>query len=246
MDYPGRDGVRLAYTEVGEGRPVILLHGHQERASIWTDSGLAGRLAARGHRVILPDLRAHGNSSKSHDPACYPPDALADDGFALVDHLGLTDYDLAGHSLGGRTVIQMLIRGATPRRAVVSGQGMLILRPAADRTRWYRTFFPAVGTGTFAPGSDEQETEDWLLSMDGDPQALLLLLDSWADITAEALGTFPVPVLVLTGADEHSNETGPALAATFQDGRHRTLPGDHFTVKESPQYEAALSGFLLS
>jgi pimeloyl-ACP methyl ester carboxylesterase len=77
----------------------------------------------------------------------YPPDVLTDDGLALIDHLGLTDYDLAGHSLGGRTVIRMLARGATPRRAVISGYGLEALLHAAERTGWYREFFRACGTG---------------------------------------------------------------------------------------------------
>ena len=42
---------------------------------------------------------------------------------ALVDHLGLTDYDLAGYSLGGRTALRMLVNGATPKRVVLSGMG---------------------------------------------------------------------------------------------------------------------------
>ena len=57
-------------------------------------------LAGQGYRVILPDLRGHGDSARPHDPAAYPPDALADDGLALIEQLGLTDYDLGGYSLG--------------------------------------------------------------------------------------------------------------------------------------------------
>ena len=52
-------------------------------------SGLAGRLAGRGYRVIMPDLRAHGDSAKPHNAAAYPPDILTDDALALVDHLVL-------------------------------------------------------------------------------------------------------------------------------------------------------------
>jgi pimeloyl-ACP methyl ester carboxylesterase len=51
MDYPGRDGVRLAYQETGEGRSVILVHGHMARGAHWVESGLAGRLAELGYRV---------------------------------------------------------------------------------------------------------------------------------------------------------------------------------------------------
>ena len=48
-----------------------------------------------------------------HDPLSYPPDVLADDGLALIDWLGLDDYDLGGYSLGGRIVLRMLwLRGS--------------------------------------------------------------------------------------------------------------------------------------
>ena len=147
MFFLGRDGLLLAYQETGAGRPLVLIHGHQDRGSHWIKSGLAGRLAERGYRVIMPDMRAHGDSAKPHDAAAYPPDILTDDGLALVHHLGLTDYDLAGHSLGGRTVARMLIRGATPRRAVISGQGLDSMLHATERTGWYREFFAACGTG---------------------------------------------------------------------------------------------------
>jgi len=145
MDFAGRDGVRLASQETGEGRPIVLIHGHMDRGSHWVGSGLAGRLAERGRRVVMPDLRGHGDSAGPHDAAAYPPDVLADDGLALVDHLGLTDYDLVGHSLGG---LRMLVRGATPRRAVVRGQGLDQMLHGADRTGWYREFFAACGTGS--------------------------------------------------------------------------------------------------
>jgi pimeloyl-ACP methyl ester carboxylesterase len=243
MFFPGRDGLLLAYQETGEGRPLVLFHGHQDRGAHWIKSGLAGRLAGRGYRVIMPDLRAHGDSAKPHNAAAYPPDILTDDALALVDHLGLTDYDLAGHSLGGRTVARMLIRGATPRRAVISGQGLDSILHAAERTGWYREFFAACGTGIFEPGSDEQETEDWLRSNDGDPRALLLALDSWVNTTAEELTMVAVPVLVLTGAEDWHNQTAKALATALR-GRHVEVPGDHFTAEQSPEFYEAVTRFL--
>lgn len=244
MDFLGRDGVRLAYQETGAGRPLILIHGHMAWGRHWVDSGLAGRLAERGYRVIMPDLRAHGDSAKPHEPGSYPSDVLADDGLALIDHLGLTDYDLVGHSLGGRTVARTLVRGATPRRAVISGQGLEAILRAAERTGWYRDFFNACGTGAFEPGSDEQETEDWLRTTGGDPKALLLALDSWVNTTPEELAAVTVPTLVLTGAQESHTRTAKALADALPHGRHVEVPGDHFTAQASPEFEEALTGFL--
>jgi pimeloyl-ACP methyl ester carboxylesterase len=148
-----------------------------------------------------------------------------------------------GHSLGGRTAARMLIRGATPRRAVISGQGLEAMLPAAERTGWYRDFFPACGGGAFEPGSDEQETEDWLVGNGGDPRALLLALDSWVNTTPEELASVTVPVLVLTGAEDWQNQSAKALADALH-GRHTEVPGDHFTAEQSPEFGEALTGFL--
>ena len=123
--FRGRDGAQLAYRETGQGRPVVLIHGYFSNGSVnWVKYGHAAAIADRGFRVIMPDLRGHGDSARPHDPAAYPPDVLADDGFALLAELGLTEYDLGGYSLGGRTVLRMLARDATPDRAVVAGMGL--------------------------------------------------------------------------------------------------------------------------
>ena len=74
------DGVKLAYHEVGEGRPVILLHGLFSSAQMnWIKFGHADRIAGEGFRVIMPDLRAHGESGAPHDPAKYSADILVRD-----------------------------------------------------------------------------------------------------------------------------------------------------------------------
>jgi pimeloyl-ACP methyl ester carboxylesterase len=244
MYFPGKDGARLAYEQTGEGRPLVLIHGHLERGAHWIDLGVAGRLATHGYQVIMPDLRGHGESDKSHDAASYPADVLAHDGLALIDHLGLVSYDLAGHSLGGRTVARMLIGGAAPHRAVISGQDLETVTHAADRTGWGRNFFPACGSGAFEPGSTEQAMEDQLLSMNCDPRAQLLLLDSWVNTTRAELAAVTVPTLVLTGADDTGSEVGKALADALGNGRHVEVPGDHFAMRTSLEWEEALTRFL--
>jgi pimeloyl-ACP methyl ester carboxylesterase len=113
--FTAADGTGLAWHELGEGRPVVLLHGlFSDAFTNWLRYGHAAAIATKGFRVIMPDLRAHGQSGKPHDPAFYPPDILADDGLALIAHLGLTDYDLGGYSLGARTNVRMVVRGAAP------------------------------------------------------------------------------------------------------------------------------------
>lgn len=133
--FPGHDGLELVYREMGDGRPVVLLHGFASTALQWIHHGRAATIAEHGYRVILPDLRGHGDSARPPDPVSYPPDVLDDDGLALIDWLGLDDYDLGGYSLGGRIVLRMLVRGARPARAIVVGQGLDAVNRALNTQR---------------------------------------------------------------------------------------------------------------
>ena len=244
VEFRGRDGIRLFYQETGDGRPLVLIHGYMGHSGHWVDSGIAGRLAERGYRVIMPDLRGHGDSAKPHDPASYPPDVLADDGLALIEHLKLSDYDLVGYSFGGRTVARLLARGAAPRRAVIGGQGLDAVLHAASRGERYRKVFGAFGTGAFEPGTPERAIEDGVRAANGDPEALLLALKSFVNTTREELAAVTVPVLVLTGTDDGHNQTAKALAEALPHGQYTELPGDHFTAMTSPEFESALTAFL--
>src|ERR1700721_130466 len=104
LQLPADDGERLAYRETGSGRPLILLHGFMGTGSDWLDHGPGDTLEKAGVRLVLPDLSGHGPSPRPPDLPAHPPDVLADDGLALISHLGLGagEYDLGGYSLGGR------------------------------------------------------------------------------------------------------------------------------------------------
>src|SRR5690606_8230173 len=86
--------------------------------------GHAARLAQAGLEPVMPDLRAHGESGKPHDPEAYPPDALVRDVEAVVAALELDDFDLVGFSLGARTAVRAVIAGVAPRRLVLAGMGL--------------------------------------------------------------------------------------------------------------------------
>lgn len=243
--FPGRDGVRLAYRETGRGRPLVLLHGLCTTATVqWVHSGHAALLAARGHRVILPDLRAHGDSGAPHDAAAYPPDILTDDGFALIEHLGLTDddYDLGGYSLGGRTALRMLARGATPGRAIVAGISLDGITGPGGRG----TFFRRVLTrpGTFEPGSLERRTEEFLSSIGGDPVALLHVLDTSVATPRTALARIDTPTLIVTGRDDAADASARALAEALPNGQYAMVPGSHLGAVAEPEFGTAMAAFL--
>ncbi|MFJ3934322.1 alpha/beta fold hydrolase [Streptomyces sp. NPDC090029] len=243
--FPGLDDARLAFREVGEGRPLVLLHGFFSFATHqWVRPGHAAALAASGHRVIMPDLRGHGDSAKPHDPESYPRDVLADDTLALVEHLGLTDYDLAGYSLGGRTVVRLLARGATPGRAVVAGQGMDQITSESGGSVSALVRRVCTGLGTFEPGTVEWKAEQWLRSTGGDPVALLRVLDTVVATPAETVKRIQTPTLVVAGADDDRVRSTDALAAALPAGSHTVVPGDHSTAIATPGMGAAIAAFL--
>lgn len=245
MFFPGRDGVRLAYREVGEGRPLVLLHGFATDATLWTRFGQADALAARGFRVILPDFRGHGRSERPQRAEAYPLDVLADDGLALVEELGLEPaaYDLGGYSLGGRVVVRMLVRGARPGRAVVGGQGMReMLGVGGGAGALVRRVVAA--PGTFAPGSAEERTEQWLRAFGADPVALVHTLDSLAVTGAEEIGRIDVPTLVVVGREDERAASAAELAARLPHGTAAEVPGDHGSAAAAPELLARMADFL--
>jgi pimeloyl-ACP methyl ester carboxylesterase len=237
------DRARLAWYGIGEGRPLVLIHGYFSDAfTNWIRYGHAALIAARGFRVIMPDLRAHGSSAKPHDAASYPPDVLMRDGFALVEHLGLTDYDLAGYSLGGRTVMRMLANGATPRRAVLSGMGYQGIVDTHGRGRYFRNVL--TNLGSFERGTTEWMTEAFLKTTKGDPQALLRILDTFVDTPPASIAGIATPTLVLTGVDDHDNGSGAELAMALPNGAFREIPGNHMNAVMKPELGSEIADFL--
>jgi len=88
-------GVRLHYLIVGEGDPVVLLHGYAQTSHMWRP--LMTELA-RTHTVIAPDLRGIGQSSIPADG--YTKAVMAQDIHALVHSLGYPRIRLVGHDIG--------------------------------------------------------------------------------------------------------------------------------------------------
>src|ERR1700742_3313395 len=241
--FQARDGLTLAYRELGEGRPLVLIHGFFSTAAVnWIRYGHADHLAALGYRVVMPDLRGHGDSAKPHDPAAYPPDVLADDGFALVEHLGLTEFDLGGYSLGGRTTVRMLARGAMPGRAIVAGAGWDGIVNTAGRGKYFRNIL--TNLGTFPRGSAEFMAEAFLKTVGGDPVALLHVLDTFVDTPREDLHEIQTPTLVLIGDDDHDTGSGEELAAALPHATFATIPGTHMSAVTKPDLGTAIATFL--
>lgn len=242
--FDAEDGIRLAVHEIGEGRPLILIHGYfSDAATNWIKYGHAATLAEAGFRVIMPDLRAHGHSGKPHDPVHYPKDILADDQIALVAHLELRDFDLGGYSLGGRTVARMLAKGCKPRCAIISGMGLQGLTSTQTRSSHFRHVL--TNLGKHERGSPAFMAEAFLKTSGGDPVALLGVLDTFVDTPIEVIHGFALPVAIICGEEDQDNGSATALTEVLPCGKLVAVPGNHMSAVVKPELGQVFREFLL-
>lgn len=239
----GQGGARLAVHRLGEGRPVVLLHGLFSSAEVnWIKYGTATQLVEAGFEAIMPDLRAHGQSDAPHDPAAYPEDVLVADAVALVAALGLEDYDLAGFSLGARTAVRGVLAGLSPRRLVLGGMGLEGLAGWARRSAH---FIDAIDRfGTIERGDPAYVAQNFMKSMRIDRVAARLLLQSVDDTAEAALDGVTMPTLVVCGSEDQDNGSAPRLVERLPDAIYRAIPGTHMSSVTKPELGGAIVDFL--
>jgi non-heme chloroperoxidase len=127
IDVPTRDGASLAVWDIGGGPTVVLPHCWGCSHAIWIP--VARRLVESGHRVVLYDQRGHGASSRGTAPLSI--ETLSDDLATVLEARSVTDAVLAGHSMGGMTIMAL----ATDRPAVLAQRAralVLVATAAAD------------------------------------------------------------------------------------------------------------------
>ena len=245
--FEGFGGAQLALHRIGpksgNARPVILLHGLFSSADMnWIRFGHAKQLADAGFEALMPELRAHGASAAPHDPSAYPPDVLVRDALALVAQLGLTDYDLAGFSLGARTAVRAVLGGLAPRRLVLGGMGLEGLAGWGKR----RDFFLDViaRAGSIRLGDPAYMAQQFMKSMKVDGEAARLLLGTMVDTPPGALASVTMPTLVVCGDEDDDNGSADALVAALPDATRATIPGTHMGSVTGPGLGREMVSFL--
>ena len=134
MDTVAVNGINLAYTRLGKGTPLMLVHGFPLDTSSWNE---IIPFLKDHFDLILPDLRGFGKSTTVEAP--YTLSDMADDLAGLLDHLGVEKTALAGHSMGG--YISLAFAKKYPQRVI--GLGLVASQAAADapegKERRYKT-----------------------------------------------------------------------------------------------------------
>src|ERR1044072_5648195 len=128
-------GIKMAYDDVGSGPAVVLLHGFPFNRSMWREQAEA---LSASFRVITPDLRGHGETAATLEPATMDEmaatlepatmDEMARDVAALMDELGLRRASVGGLSMGGDVAFAFYRRFPLRVRALLLAD----TRPQAD------------------------------------------------------------------------------------------------------------------
>jgi pimeloyl-ACP methyl ester carboxylesterase len=239
------NGIDLAYDIQGSGPDFVLVHGFTGSSLDWAD--VIEPLSER-HRVVTLDHRGHGESTNTGDLASYSFDQLVSDLDALLDALGLQQFDLLGHSMGGIVAMRYVLG---PGRARVRSLILMdtLAEPPAGMGDFMRAGVGIVreqGTGALYDMSAAMLGND----AHGDVlrARLRTKLDQMDPVAFAALGTelteFPslldrlptidVPTTVIVG--EHDTGLRPAaddIAAAVPNAKQLVIPN----AAHSPQDE---------
>jgi 3-oxoadipate enol-lactonase len=108
-------GIEMAYEDVGSGPPIILLHGYPFNRSMWREQA---EMLREHYRVITTDLRGHGETSATQEPATIAE--MVQDVAALLDKLEIKHVILGGLSMGGYVALAFYRRFGQERvRALI-------------------------------------------------------------------------------------------------------------------------------
>lgn len=240
------DGTRLAVHRVGEGAPVLLLHGLFSSAQMnWIKWGHAALLADAGYEAIMLDFRVHGESDAPQEPSAYPPGVLMRDAAALVDHCGLEEgrFDLVGFSLGARTVLHAVAYGVlAPRKLIACGMGLEGLSHWQARAEHFKRVIDEFDA--IKPGSPLYVARTFLKSQGVDRVAARLLLDGMEDFGIEALANITMPTAVICGDEDQDNGSAQGLADGLPDATYIEVPGTHLNSVTKPDLGEAIAAFL--
>jgi pimeloyl-ACP methyl ester carboxylesterase len=242
------NGVDLYYETSGTGFPLVLAHGYCTSINLWQHQI---PLLAQRYRVIAYDARGHGLSSAPAGKEHYTLEHLVEDMYALLQHLGITQAYIAGHSMGGATSAGFAARHPEMTRAALicnidAGQqpsDPVADREAAETRRRGLEFVRVRGLADYARQQiaaktvprfvleSEEEQLRFVTRYAHQPLHGYLSVgealpwrDAWLTEAAQAL---KLPVAILAGTEDVLYRGAEVL--------HQRLPHAHFvTIQDAP------------
>jgi pimeloyl-ACP methyl ester carboxylesterase len=234
---------RFALDDIGEGPPVLLLHGFPTTRRLWKD--VAPRLVSAGLRVIVPDLLGYGDSPGDADVGMKAQAAALAE---LLDHLGVQRTAVVAHDVG--TAAAQILAVRAPERV-----RRLVLMDGVHETEWAMGAVESIRSWDPDQAARLQPVlarrlrsiRELLAAYAGEEGGKRLIhaargLDprDTAGITARLRAT-GIPIRAIWGSDDAylPLETVGKPLADGLGARLTVLPGGHFLPLDNPEGVAA-------
>ena len=233
------DGTKIHYDMVGDGKPVVLLHGFISNSESWKRAPVRQALVEAGFKVITLDLRGNGLSDKPHTAEAYERNAELKDVMSLMKFLGVGTYDVVGYSRGAILTAKLLTMDKQVHKAVMGGMGLDFSDPNWSRRK---NFHEAL----IKPGShpELQSAVDYAKKSGADTVALARMQEFQPVTTPEELAKITVPVLVVNGDKDTDNGDPKQLVNAIPGAKLVVVPGDHGGAMRTPEFAKAVVDFL--
>lgn len=232
------DETKIVYSDEGNGKAVVLIHGFINSRKSWNNTVLKKELLASGYRVIVPDLRGNGDSDKPYGPNAYSNDAEVKDLMALATHLGLKKYHAIGYSRGSIVLAKLLTQDKRIKKAVIGGMGIDFTNPEWDRRIMFAEAFK---------GNVTKETEgavNYAKSINADLKSLHLQQKYQPVTSLKELKTINAKVLVIAGDLDTDNGDPAALQKEIPKSELKMVQGDHNGTYKTDQFSKTICSFL--
>jgi pimeloyl-ACP methyl ester carboxylesterase len=242
------NGVPIVYETVGNGPPIVLVHGFaSSRDGNWKSQGWFEYLVNEGRQVVALDCRGHGESGKPHDSAAYDGNQMSEDVVAVMDAAGIEKADLMGYSMGGGIALDLLVRHPGRFGLVIIG-GAGLGGPGSDTSRRdgiaaaLRAKDPTTIENPTARGfrrfAEQRGTNDL--------EALAAVMMSNRSFgNRDAVRKSKLPMLVVVGDKDDALAGAKALAEAVAGAELVLLNGeDHLSAVAAKGYKSAVSAFL--
>jgi len=232
------DGTQIAYSDEGNGFPVLLVHGFINTGNSWNKTVVKRELLHKGYRVIVPDLRGNGDSDKPHNASAFSDDAEIKDLIALTRELKLETYWSVGYSRGSILLAKLLTQDNRIEKAVLGGMGLDFTNPDWDR----KLMFAAAFNGQLTPETEGAVT--YAKSIGADLRCLHLQQLYQPVTSIEQLKQIEIKVLVLAGDKDKDNGDPAYLDAALPNSILKIVTGDHNGTYKKEEFSEAVLHFL--
>jgi len=243
-----RSGVNIYYEDHGDGPAILLSHGYSATCRMW-DGQIA--VFAPRYRIIVWDMRGHGETDSPEDAEAYFEALTVDDMAALLRHCGIERAIIGGLSLGGYMSLAFHLAHAEMVAALMlfdTGPGFRSVdarRACNERAQQRAQDLEVRGLAALCE-SDEVRTSKHRLArgLAGAARGMLAQAD---DRIIASLDKIAVPTLVLVGADDtHFLAAADYMARKIPGASRVTIPdaGHASNLHQPAAFNRAVADFL--